>query len=264
MTETATPTSRDELIASLTDQILDGHYAPGTKIPSERLIALSSGLSRPIVREVLRGLQERGLIEIQPGRGAYVRGPNSMNLAQSMGSFARTDGATPRHLIEARAMLESQTARLAAQRATAADLDDLRNLSQRFDDSRDVIDRARCDLAFHAMIAKASQNIVLETMFGAIAPLVFELQLRSLDDPTIVSAGAPLHHVVLQGIIDGDADAAADAMCQHVTLAYEMFGADLERTLDAIARRKVASLLGEHTTLEDVIADVLGTSATKV
>jgi GntR family transcriptional repressor for pyruvate dehydrogenase complex len=181
-----------------------------------------------------------------------------------MDSFARTDGATPRHLIEARAMLESETTKLAAARATPSEIEDLRNLAQRFDEATNVIDRARCDLAFHAMIAKASHNIVLETMFGAIAPLIFELQLRSLDDPTIVDAGAPLHHNVLEGIAEGDSETAADAMWQHVTLAYEMFGADLERTLDAIARRKVANLLGEHTTLEDVISEALRTTATRV
>lgn len=255
----ALPASRDELMSVLADRILTGDYAIGAKLPSEREVALSSGLSRPIVREILRGLEERGLIDIQPGRGAYVRVPSSMNITQSMDSFTRTNGATPRHLVEARAMLEERTATLAAERATPEDVAALRELSAAFDNATNVIDRARCDLAFHGMIAKSSHNPVLETMFGAIAPLIFELQLRSLDDPTIVGAGAPLHHTVVDGISTRDAEAAGSAMWQHVTLAYEMFGNDLERSLDAIARRKIAVLLGEHATLEEVIADVLGT-----
>lgn len=251
------PSSREALAVALSDRILDGEYPPGSKLPSERIVALSSGLSRPIVREVLRGLQERGLIDIQAGRGAYVRLPGSMNLAQSMDLFARTEGTTPRDLVEARAMLEDQTARLAASRATDDEIDALRDLSLAFDQANNVIDRARCDLAFHAMIAKGSHNPVLQTMFAAIAPLVFELQLRSLDDPRILDAGAPLHHVVLEGISDHDEAIAGAAIWKHVTLAYEMFGSDLELSLNAIARRKVSALLGEHTTLEAVIADVL-------
>ncbi len=247
-------------MASLSDRIVDGELAAGAKLPSERELAIASGLSRPIVREVLRGLEERGLVEIHPGRGSFVTGNRSITMAQSLTSFVRTDGVTPRDLIEARATLERQAAELAALRATPEDLRKLRELAESFERSADLTERARGDLAFHAMVVKAAHNPVLETMFGSIAPLVFLLQLRSLGDPSIVAAGAPLHLVVVDAIVARDSDAAGRAMATHVTLASQMYGADVDQSLDAISRRTVSALLGDRATLEEVIAEVLGSN----
>lgn len=251
------PITREQLLGYLTDQILDGKIKSGEKIPSERELATQSGLSRPVVREVLRALQARGLIATQPGRGAFVMPADSVNVAGSLDVLARGASATPQDLIEARAGLEENNARLAAVRITDEELNNLEALSRAFDQADNVIDRARCDLAFHGVLARASHNPVLETMFRAIIPLVFVQQLRSLDDPKILASGAPLHGVVVAALRQGDADAAGTAARQHVELASEMFGEDLERSLDSIARRKVASLLGESIQLDDVIRDVL-------
>lgn len=251
------PITREQLLGYLTDQILDGNIKSGEKIPSERELATQSGLSRPVVREVLRSLQARGLIATQPGRGAFVMPADSVNVAGSLDILARGASATPQDLIEARAGLEENNARLAAVRITDEELKNLEALSRAFDQADNVIDRARCDLAFHGVLARASHNPVLETMFRAIIPLVFVQQLRSLDDPKILASGAPLHGVVVEALRQGDAEAAGTAARQHVELASEMFGEDLERSLDSIARRKVASLLGESIQLDDVIRDVL-------
>ena len=245
-------------MTSLADRIIDGQLPAGAKLPSERELAQASRLSRPIVREVLRGLQERGLVEIHPGRGSYAAGPSSITISQSLNSFARTDGVTPKDLIEARATLERQTAELAAQRATAADSRKLRELAVAFDRADSLIERAKVDLAFHAMVAKAAHNPVLETMFGAIAPLVFLLQLRSLSDPAVIAAGAPLHRVVVEAIDAHDPGAAGEAMGRHVALASELYGDDVDQSLDAISRRTIATLLGERATLAEVIDQVLG------
>lgn len=258
MFDTSThPVTRAQLLAYLTDLILDGGLQSGEKVPSERTLATQSGLSRPVVREVLRTLQARGLIETQPGRGAFVMPADSVNVAGSLDSLARSASATPQHLIEARASLEENTARLAASRITDEELQKLNALSRAFDRADNVIDRARCDLAFHGVLARASHNPVLETMFRAIIPLVFVQQLRSLDDPQILASGAPLHGVVVDALERRDTKAAGAAARQHVELASQMFGDDLERSLDSIARRKVASLLGDSIQLDDVIHDVL-------
>lgn len=251
------PATREQLLGYLTDLILDGKIQSGEKIPSERELATQSGLSRPVVREVLRSLQARGLIATQPGRGAFVMPADSVNVAGSLDTLARSTSATPQDLIEARASLEENIARLAASRITDEELQSLDALSRAFDRADNIIDRARCDLAFHALLARASHNPVLETMFRAILPLVFVQQLRSLDDPKILASGAPLHGVVVEALRRRDADAAGSAARKHVELASEMFGDDLERSLDSIARRKVASLLGDSIQLDDVIRDVL-------
>jgi GntR family transcriptional repressor for pyruvate dehydrogenase complex len=251
------PASRASLERRLIEQILDRTYAPGQKLPSERELAVESRLSRPVIREVLSGLQERGLVEVFPGRGAYVRERGAMDLASSMGSLALQRGATPRDLGEARAMLEEQSAFLAASRFDAEDAQHLADAMEAFDAATNIIDRAKCDLAFHALIARTAKNPVLEMMFGSIAPLVFELQLRSLDDPVIVEQSVPLHRVVYDAICNGDAKRASAAMRRHVTLSNELYGGDLDVSLDTLARNRLVGLLGDGISLEEVISEVL-------
>lgn len=253
----AFPATREQLLSHLTDMILDGKVLGGEKISSERELVAQSGLSRTVVREVLRTLEARGLIATQPGKGAYVLPPDSVNVTGSLDNLARSEGATPQDLVEARAGLEEHIAQLAAVRRTDEQLADLDALSQAFDRADNVIDRARCDLAFHGLLARATQNPVLETMFRSIMPLVFAQQLRSLDDPKILATGAPLHGVMVDALRHADAEAAGRAARRHIELASKMFGEDLVRSLDSIARRKVASLLGNSIQLDDVIRQVL-------
>lgn len=251
------PLTREAFAERLAERVLDGHYAPGSKLPSERELAAESGLSRPIVREVLRGLSSRGLVDIQPARGTFARDLSGGSLVHGVDSLARARSVTARDLVEGRSVLERQTAERAAMFAAANDVRALRELAEAFDRAENVIDRARCDLAFHAMVAKTARNPVLETMFTSIAPHIAELQIRSVGDPAIVGVGGPLHHVVVDRIAAGDAAGAGAAMWEHITLATELFGDDLDRPLDAVARRNLHALLGERVTLDEVIADVL-------
>lgn len=249
--------SRARFEAELSQQILDQAYAPGEKLPSERELALTSGLSRPIVREVLRTVAERGLIEIVPARGAFVRAPDTQQLADVMGTAARRHRATPRDLVDAREMIESRTARQAAEHATDVDVAALRSLVEAFDGATDVVDRACCDLALHAAIARMSGNPVLEILFGAIAPMILELQLRSLGDPTVLRTGGPMHHDIVAAVAQHDSEAAEQAMARHVTLARDLYGADFDVPLEDLASGRLRHLFGDDISLNTVIRDVL-------
>lgn len=251
------PPSRAHFEAKLRGDIISGKMRPGDKLPSERALAAMSGLSRPVVREVLKGLVERGHIEVIPARGAIVKAPNSMQLAEMMGSAARRQRATPRHLVQAREVVEAQAARGAAESASPTDVEALRALVRAFDEATTIIERARCDLALHAAISGMCGNPVLEIMFGAIAPLVLELQLRSLSDPVVAQVGGPLHHDVVDAIAQRDADSAAEAMTRHIFLARELYGNDLDLPLDDLAINQLTTLLGKDVVLQDVIDTVL-------
>lgn len=251
------PPNRSAFEADLIRRILSGVHPDRSKLPSERALSASSGLSRPVIREVLSGLAERGLIEVIPARGAFVRGPDSLHLAGMMGSVARHHRATPRDLVEAREMVEARSAAAAATRSSGADVGRLRALVGAFDRAGTTIDRARCDLALHASIATLSGNPVLAVMFGAITPMVLDLQLRSLGDPVVLGLGAPLHHDIVDAIAAGDGAAASAAMSQHVTLALQLYGDDLDVPLDVLAEGRLQSVLGERVRLEDMIEDVL-------
>ncbi|MQA02107.1 MAG: FCD domain-containing protein [Streptosporangiales bacterium] len=248
---------RQALLERLTNELLDGGTEPGAKLPSERQLAERFHISRPVVREVLRELQERGLVEISPGRGTFVRAVGALDAGRLVEVLYRRGQTTPRQLVEARTMLEGQAAALAAERATDDDVAAMGRALEGFDRATGVIGRAKADIAFHALLARASHNPVLDIMFGSISGLVFEQMLRSLDDPHVAAEGVPYHRQVLAAIENRDAAAAGAAMTEHLTLALRTYGSDLDESLERIAMRKVDDLLGKGASLQSVISSAL-------
>lgn len=255
-TGSAVALSRAALASRLEEELVAGGAPPGTKLPSERQVAARFGVSRPVVREALRSLVERGLIEIAPGRGAFVRAARTSDAARPLDVLYRRQNATPRDLVEARLMLEREAAGLAAQRAEADELEAMESVLERFDQTADLIERARCDVAFHALIARMSHNPVIETMFSSIASLTFELVLRSLGDPTVSREGLPYHQEIYQAIRDGDPDRAREAIEGHLLIARRLFGHDFDRRLDLVAHRELERVFGRSVSLEAIIADI--------
>jgi GntR family transcriptional repressor for pyruvate dehydrogenase complex len=248
--------SRDALASRLEEEFVGGGSPPGTKLPSERQLAGRFGVSRPVVREALRGLVERGLIEIAPGRGAFVRAVSTSDAARPLDGLYRRQNATPRDLVEARLMLERTAAGLAAERAEAHELEAMEGLLERFDRTGDLIERARCDVAFHALIARMSHNPVIETMFSSIAMLTFELVLRSLGDPTVSREGLPYHREIYEAIRDGDGEHAQEAIDGHLTIARRLYGDDLDLHLDLVARRELERVFGRSVSLGAIVAGI--------
>lgn len=249
--------SRQQLVEQLNRELMDHTLPPGSRLPSERELADRFQISRPVVREVLRQMQERGLVEIEPGRGAFVRAVGTMDAARVADGLYRRGQATPRHLVDARAVLECRAASLAATEATEQELNSMARALKRFDEATGVIERAQADIAFHALVARASHNPVIELMFGSIGRFVVEMMLRSLDDPSVVAQGAPQHHKILAALKKKDAKSANKHMNDHIMLAISLYGDDLDLPLDAIARRKVGDIFDSGISLDEVIAAAL-------
>jgi len=226
-----TAASPGALIAVLENRILTGHWAAGVRLPSERDLATEFTVSRPVVREALKALQERGLIEVSPQRGSFVRRYTAENLMRPMNLAARSAGVTARQLMQARVMLESEAAGLAAANATKQDRTDLLRVHQLFAQPGEPHARARVDLTFHETIARASGNPVIHMMFTAIQDLTYGLMVRSLSDREVRAAGEPLHTVILEHILDRDADGAREAMRLHLDLAEQFYGPDMDANL---------------------------------
>jgi GntR family transcriptional regulator, transcriptional repressor for pyruvate dehydrogenase complex len=248
--------SRDAVVSRLEHDLVDGGSPPGTKLPSERQLAIRFGVSRPVVREALRSLVERGLIEIAPGRGAFVRAARTSDAARPLEVLYRRQKTTARDVVEARLMLEREAAGLAAERARPRELEAMARLLERLDRNGDLIERARCDLTFHALIARMSHNPVIETMFSSIAPRTFELMLRSLSDPAVSREGLPYHHEIHDAIRDRDPTRAREAIEAHLVIARSLYGDDLDRNLDLVASREIERVFGHRVSIEAILADL--------
>jgi GntR family transcriptional repressor for pyruvate dehydrogenase complex len=232
------------LAAQLQRQILGGEIPPGGALPSERKLAERYRVSRSVVREVLGVLAERRLIEVVIGRGAFVRAPRTTDAARAFQGVLRRHGVTARQLVEARRLLESHAAELAAVRATDADLRDMLTHLEALEGADRLVERVRRDLAFHITVARAAHNPVLEVMFASIAEPSAELILRSLSDPATAAAGVPVHRRVYNAIRSGNPRAARSAMARHADIAAQTYGPDLDRDLDQVAGADLRHALG--------------------
>jgi GntR family transcriptional repressor for pyruvate dehydrogenase complex len=208
-------------------------------------------VSRPVIREALRVLNERGLIAVAPGRGSYVRGVNPSGEGGSADLLARRGEVHARHLIAARTMLESEAAAQAAEHRTDEQLSQMRDLLAAFD--RASLQRAAdLDLAFHESIAIASNNPVLQVMFGSIRNLTHGIMLRSLSDRRVRGAAVPLHDVILDAIADQDPDRSRAAMAEHIGAAGKFYGKDLDLPLADVLRARAETIPSLAAVLRDV------------
>lgn len=232
------PGTVEEFISHLEDLIVREELAAGSKLASERQLSEQYGLGRPAVREALRRLEERGLLVVQPGRGSYVSKARPTLGTASTELLMRRSRVTARQLARARLMLECETAALAAQNRTAEQLDQMKETLASIHTAPTVDEKADRDLAFHEQIAESSGNTVLQIMFGSIRMLTHDTMVRSLGDPDVAERGEPLHRDVLAAIERQDPDAARAVMAEHLKLAEDLYGADLDVPLADVLRRR--------------------------
>lgn len=232
----------------------------GQRLPSERQLALRYEVGRPLVREALRTLVERGVIDVQVGRGIFVRAVMPADAARPVDKLLRRQSVTARQLVEARSMLEGEASQLACSRATVRELDHLRDILAAFAGSRSLMVQVRNDLEFHLSVVRAAHNPVIETMFSAILRPTAEMMLRSLSDADVSREALPFHEQLYAAIRDRDSQAAALASRAHLQVSRQTYGADFDVELEVLASRRLAgatTIEPEGLSVDDAIASVL-------
>jgi DNA-binding FadR family transcriptional regulator len=235
---------KGDILLDLERRVLEGEFPIGSKLPPERDLVVHYSVSRPVVREAIAGLVERRLLEVHPGRGTFVRAVGVDHLAEPLTRAATRSGVTPRDVVTARLMIEGTGAELAASRVGESGAEppaepggDVATVLARLEEheaARTLEDRARTDLAFHEAVAAASGNPLVALMFGAIRTQVHALMLRSHSDRTVRRLGEPLHREIAEAIRAGRPRVARGAMDEHIQLALELYGDDLDRPLSEI------------------------------
>lgn len=209
-----------QLVANqLEEAIFSRIFKSGERLLSEQALANQFGVSRNIVREAFKMLQERGLIQIVSGSGAFVSHPNSEATADALGRYIRWLGTdhSIKALYEVRRILEGATARLAAQRANEQDLETLAVCLARMRQHEGSLEKwAEADLEFHLTVAKATHNPFLGLL---LEPLVD--QLRDVIGggylvPGAVDTGLEAHIKLYHCIENGDAEGAYNAIMEHL------------------------------------------------
>ena len=233
----AQPARKNEIVQDLEGRILRGDWSPGQHLPSERELCLVYGVSRPVIREVLAGLVERGFIDIHAGRGSFIRAVEVDDLSSPLTRAATRVGITARDLVAARVALECAAVGVAARREDPPIIR-LREALDVHERAESLGDVARTDLDFHDALVAASGNPVLMLMFGAIRVQVLALMLRSHSDKAVHEAGDPLHRAIVDAIAARDPETARDLMQHHLELALELYGTDLDLPISEVVRAR--------------------------
>jgi len=213
-----------QVVDNLGQSIVAGRLAPGEVIDLAAL-ELRLGASRSVVREAVRVLADKGLVDARPKRGTVVLGRESWSLLDPdllrWQYESRTDTAFLANLAEVRSIIEPAAAGLAAVRGTDEDLAVMRAaLAEMEDPAAGPEAIVLADLAFHRGLLLATHNDLLQRM-----ELVIQTALRSRDELVHQSEGvensAPAHRTVLEAVEGGDMPAAKAAMEQLLALAVQ-------------------------------------------
>ncbi|HZC72684.1 MAG TPA: FCD domain-containing protein [Jatrophihabitans sp.] len=203
-----------QTVETLGSRIVRGQYAPGSALSPDEL-EHEFGISKTVLREALRVLAAKGLVDARQKRGTVVRPRASWSLLDA--DLLRWQGGEPdpaflTNLAEVRGIVEPASARLAATRRTDGDLDALRTALQAMADAgSDAAAVVAADLMFHRALLDAAHNELLSRM-----EVVIEAGLRARD--LVVHSGetwpdsVPAHRAVLTAIEASDGDAAAAAV----------------------------------------------------
>jgi GntR family transcriptional repressor for pyruvate dehydrogenase complex len=209
----------EQVAYAIRSRIVGGELNTGERLPTERELAAGYGVSRNVVREAIRALAKDGLVQVRQGSGTYVADATSRALGDSF-ELALTVGGVDRHLIqliEVRQIIEPSLAGIAAERATAANLDALRREVDVMEGALDDVETfIAADHRFHVGIAEATQNHLLPMILFPIVDVLNEHRKRLFSVPRSAAGAQVFHHRILGAIEQRDAASAVAFMQAHL------------------------------------------------
>lgn len=221
----------DRIAARLLEEIVDGRYPPGTALPPEWELAEREGASRLTIREAVRVLRQKSVVQVVRGRGTFVQPRDRWSPldAAVLGALARDpDALTERlnALLEARSLVEVGVAELAAARRGTQDVAAMREAMtamEAADAAGDVDAFVAADLAFHDALMAAAGNPVVAALFDPIGQLLHDTRRQTSRDQVARAHALRAHERVYSAIQRRDPAQAAWAMRDHLAQTGEDF-----------------------------------------
>ena len=220
----------------ISEMILNGDLRPGDRLPPMAELEAHFGVSHTVMREGLRVLETRGLVQVQHGKRVLVSLSPSEALGVSLSTVFRLHNGTLLHLMEFRIILETEVASLAAMRRTDQDLRSmetyLKEMEQLIDSPKGYVD---ADVAFHNALVGATHNPVLISVTNSLQGLLIES--RQITFHGSAARALKAHRRIFETAKAQDPQRAKDAMFQHLRETQE----DIE---NAIAEGRLGKELG--------------------
>lgn len=199
-------------------------FAPGTRLPPERDLATQLGVSRPSVREALIALEVEGRVEVRMGSGVYVRQAGAVPLRQ-------ISAEGPLEIIRARQLIEAELAAHAARSMKKAQIAGLHEAIRMMENEASTGQvPTQGDRLFHTRIAEASDNSVLlrlvSELFDERRNPLFEQFGSHFESASSWASAITEHRHVAEAIASKSAQAAREAMAQHLSRSHDRFTAN--------------------------------------
>jgi GntR family transcriptional repressor for pyruvate dehydrogenase complex len=208
----------ERIVSQIEQRFEAGDLKVGDQLPSERELAEQFGVSRTAVREAVKALRQKGLLEIRPGRGTFITNGTSDSIRSSLGMLMRI-GATKGtgYLTEVREILEPEIAALAASRITEEYITAMQEAVQTMDTALDNVDVfVEADLDFHLALAEGTQNPIVPILMDSIIDLLREQRKRTGLTKGGLQRGQIHHKKILDAVTSRDTQAARQAMQNHL------------------------------------------------
>jgi GntR family transcriptional repressor for pyruvate dehydrogenase complex len=217
-----------QVVDQLQELIVTEAFLPGEKLPGERELAERLGVSRTVVREAIRVLNVRGLVQVKAGCGTYVRKPSPDDAAAPIELLLKLQKCPGffDNLYEIRHMIEVEIAGLAAERATEADYAAMENatneMARHLDDLEQFVEHG---LAFRSALAAATQNDLFCVLLSATKDLWFKGERLAYQAPGAAEGGLAHCREILECIKERDSGKACQAMRDHICHSQKLIEA---------------------------------------
>jgi GntR family transcriptional repressor for pyruvate dehydrogenase complex len=208
----------EQIVQQIEESVLNGSLKPGDQLPAERDLAQRLGVSRTAVREAVKTLREKGLVEAYSGRGTFVTDGTSQAARQSfdlMVKIGQQEGSP--HLAELRLILEPGIAAMAAERVKDEDLSAMREAVAVMERSqKDPEAYIEADLDFHLALAEAVANPLILSLIDSIVGLLREQRIKIFNVEGGPQRGQFHHKRILEAMERRDPEMARSAMRAHL------------------------------------------------
>ena len=223
--------SAERVVTQIIDLIRSGNVRAGDRLPSETELAKAFQVSRPVIREALRGLAILGVVETRQGGRCYVTDLTVARLMAPLQFVIALDETNLEALHEARLLIETGLIRVAAAAMDAkvlARLDEM--VASGFELAGDPLGFRMLDQEFHRTINQLGGTPFLEVVAQSLYELGMEYRRIATETPGVIERSAREHQAIVEALKTGDPDAAAASMAMHLKSIHET-------TLKAIRQR---------------------------
>lgn len=215
----STTRSYEQVVEQLLERIHGGEFAPNQRLPTERELGELFGVSRGVIREAIKVLNSMGVVESRQGSGTYVSDNLAPSVSRALVLSAKPEESSLLSLMELRQSIEVLAARLAAERRTDEEIEQMNAAAQQTvtaAEEDNVHDFEDADVRFHRLVVEAARNPFLVTVHAAVRDIQRDVSSRVVMMAGSIPTVAEQHMRIATAIAEHDSVTAGAVMEEHL------------------------------------------------